>query len=420
MYRSLLEQHGLHRQVEGRWQLAEPKTGARSLAPALRTIEKSLGDDGARYPVRRIYDILRRPPFGVKEGVVPVLLVWALLKREAELALYEDGAFVPTLDGPVIERLARAPDHFELQRFRIDGAREEFFEAYTGKNDVARLGPLPLVRQFLKLAQELPAFTRNTREVSVPAQKVRAALLKAREPGALVFQELPEACGFEALPAKRNTELPTGLVAAINSAILELRSAYPTLLEKIRQLIGRAFAMPADGNAMRLELSVRAKRLLAVAADQQLRTFLVRASDPVVDLSAWTVSVGTFLGGRPPESWSDADLQRLSVNLEMVRRKFAALEAAFLEHQQAGLPEGSLAVRVSVTEAGREEAEQVVLVRREERDELAGIIERLRQAVQAERGDASRESVLASLAEVMREVMVEMEPDMEKAEGLDK
>ena len=36
----------------------------------------------------------------------------------------------------------------------------------------------------------------------------------------------------------------------------------------------------------------RAKRLLAVASDQQLRTFLVRAGDDRLALDAWTVSVG--------------------------------------------------------------------------------------------------------------------------------
>jgi hypothetical protein len=420
MYRSVLEEHGLHGEIDGKWQFTEPKTGARSLAPTLRALEKLLGKDGTRVPVRGVYDLLTGPPFGIKEGVIPVLLVWELLRREAEVALYEEGSFVPALDGPVIERLIRAPDHFELQRFKIEGARQEFFEEFTGREDSSDLGPLPLVRQFVKLVQELPAFTRNTRELSTSAVTVRDALLKAKEPGTLMFRDLPQACGFDPLPTVRDAALPTRFVGALNAAIRELRSAYPRLLDRIRNHIGRVFVLPSDTGEMRHELSMRAKRLLSVAADQQLKTFLVRASDESIDADAWTVSIGTFLGGRPPESWVDADLQRLSVNLAMTARKFAALEAAFLEHQQAGLPEGAMAVRVSITEAGQQEAERVVLVRREERHQLEAVVERLREAVEAERGDASRESLVASLAQVMRQLISDMEPESDVTEGVEK
>jgi hypothetical protein len=113
-------------------------------------------------------------------------------------------------------------------------------------------------------------------------------------------------------------------------------------------------------------------------------------------------------------------MQRMAVNLAMIARKFAALESAFLEHQQAGLPEGSVAVRVAVTEAGQAEAERVVVVRKTERGQVEAIAGRLRQAVQAERGDASRESVVASLAQVIRDLVAEMDAELEAGEGAEK
>jgi hypothetical protein len=420
MYRSVLEVHGLHRESDGRWNLSDPSTGRNSLAPVLSALSQALGNDGAKRSVTEVYEALIRPPYGIKRGVIPVLLVWGLLKHETEMALYEDGSFVPTIDGPILERLARFPEHFELQRFEIEGARQEFFQEFTGRKDAADLSPLDLVRQFVKIVQELPAYTRNTRELSESATSVRDALTKAKEPGSLIFRDLPVACGFEPLAGKRSAVLPTGLVKTLNAAIRELRAAYPRLLEEIRQQISRTFPLPASPEQMRRELTLRAKRLLSIAADQQLKTFLVRASDEAMDMNAWTVSVGTLLGGRPPDSWSDSDLQRLSVNLVLTSRKFRALEAAFMEHQQAGLPEGSMAVRVAITEAGHEETERVVLVRQEERSQLGAIIERLREAVQSERGDTSNESVVASLAQVMRQLIREMDSDATASESAKK
>ena len=418
MYRSVLEAHGLHGQVDGKWQLKEPKQGRPgSLLPAIREVQRALGKDGARLPMRRVYDLLKRPPYGLKEGLIPVLVVWLLLIREAEIALYEEGAFVPAVNGPVIERLLRAPDKFEVQRFVIAEAREALFGELTGREDSAEQGPLPLVRQFVKAVQELPDFTRTTRDLSSTAVQVRDAIARAKEPGTLIFHDLPVACGFEPVKGNRHATLPDGLVPELTKALKELRSAYPRLLDKVREQLTRAFILPASPEQMRRELTARAKRLLPVASDTQLRTFLVRAGDDTLDLHGWTVSVATFLGGKPPESWNDADLQKLSVNLVMVARRFVALEAAFMEHQQAGLPEGSVAVRVSVTEAGKNEAERVVIVRKDERQQADAVGRRLLEAVQAECGDASRETVVAGLAEVIRQLLVEMDDQAAAVEG---
>ena len=43
-----------------------------------------------------------------------------------EIALYEEESFVPSLSEPVIERILRSPDIFELQRFEVSGARGTF------------------------------------------------------------------------------------------------------------------------------------------------------------------------------------------------------------------------------------------------------------------------------------------------------
>jgi hypothetical protein len=418
MYRSVFEEHGLHREVDGEWRLAPPKARTEgSLALVVKKIEKSLGHDGARLRLSSIYAELQRPPFGMKEGPIPVLILWVLLKEEAEIALYEEGAFVPALNGPVIERLLRSPDKFEVQRFQVAGAREEFADQLTGRDDAADSGPLPLVRQFVRAVQDLPPYSKVTRELSPSAIAVRDTILKSKEPGTLVFHDLPKACGYEPLAAGKRSALPENLIKDLQAALKELRSAFPQLLRRIREQVLRAFEIPGATEAARGELAARCKRLIPLASDLDLKTFVVRAGGDYKDLDAWTTSVGTLLAGRPPEAWSDLDLQRMSVSLAMVSRKFGALEAAFVEHQGAGMPEGSVAVRVSVTEAGQQEAERVVIIRKDDRRIVDAVAERLRAAVQAERGDATRESLVASLAKVIRELVSEVDADSTVGEG---
>jgi hypothetical protein len=290
----------------------------------------------------------------------------------------------------------------------------------TGREDASDTGPLPLVRQFVKAVQDLPDYTKSTRELSPSALAVRDTILRAKEPGTLVFRDLPKACGYEPLDSGKRSALPESLVRDLHAALKELRTAYPQLLRRIRDHLARVFEVPGDHEALWAELAARCRRLSPLASDQSLKTFLVRAGGEYADLSGWTISVGTLLGGRPPETWSDGDLQRMSVNLAMVARKFSALEAAFVEHQTAGMPPGSVAVRVAVTEAGQAEAERVVLVRLGERKQVDAIVERLKAAVQAERADASRESLVASLATVIRELVLEIDAEVEEGEGATK
>src|SRR5579871_4516876 len=119
MYRSLLEQHGLHRNKGEGWSFGEPKRTS-SLKAVWEEIGKALRDAREeRLAVPILFDRLRRPPFGLKDGPLPVVLVAAILSWKDEMALYEDGAFVASLSGAVIERFLRQPDRFEVQRVSI-------------------------------------------------------------------------------------------------------------------------------------------------------------------------------------------------------------------------------------------------------------------------------------------------------------
>src|SRR3954469_16218623 len=75
--------------------------------------------------------LLRRRPFGQKDGVLPVLLAVVLVHGHSQVALYEEGSFVPRPNAAVFERIFRAPGKFELQRFRIAGPRAEVFQQYA-------------------------------------------------------------------------------------------------------------------------------------------------------------------------------------------------------------------------------------------------------------------------------------------------
>ena len=182
MYRSLLEAHGLHRRRAGAWGFGEPRP---VLRPLWKAIDEFLCDtEAGRRPLADLYDRLRRPPFGIKDGPLPVLAVAALLVHAEDVALYERGSFVPDWTSSLAERLLRSPRGLEVRRCRIAGARREVLV------DLARILPSQPASQ--PASQQTFAAVRRT-----PAGAARARPLAVRPP------HLPDRRGSAAGPGRR-------------------------------------------------------------------------------------------------------------------------------------------------------------------------------------------------------------------------
>jgi hypothetical protein len=407
MYRSLLEEHGLHREEDGRWGFCEPverRNG--SLRPVWQVVERALSkSDGNRINVATLYHELRNPPYGVKDGLLPVLLTALMLQLEAELALYEEGTFLPALSLAVIERLLRSPERFELQRFQIHGARADFLDRLAGSalarpNSEQKL--LPVVRQLVRLVRQLPDFSRNTRRVSASAQAVREALLRAREPGPLVFRELPIALGLAPIEPRLTEDAVGQLLDRLKAALRELQVAYAHLLDAVERSLGDSFGLRSSGRMLRNALQARATALLPLAVEADLKAFLLRVTDERLEREEWLASASTVLAGKPPEAWHDVDFERAQIRLALYAQQANSLEALLLGARGSVTAPGARLVRISIVETGQPEHTRVLAVEEDREEELHRLCARILEAVGERSGD---EDVLAALAMLSQELL---------------
>ena len=216
-------------------------------------IEEFLNEcEERRQSVAELYKRLEEPPFGLRRGPMPILLCAALLHYKLEIALYEDGSFVANISMPVFERLIRSPEKFEIKRFRTEGIRAEVFEQFTRMipKPVSTEGNPPnllvIVRQFISFIHKLPRYTMLTQDLSDAAIALRRAISDAREPDALLFEQLPQALGFDpfgpsAEPDSNLSRSNRGTVNAffntLRSALSELNRAYDDLLSFIEEML---------------------------------------------------------------------------------------------------------------------------------------------------------------------------------------
>jgi hypothetical protein len=279
MYLSVLQKTKLHRQAPEGWVLADPEDADDpcQLRPALGNIRRILEERAdQKISVEFIFDELRKPPYGVRDGLLPLLLLVTILEHQHQIAVYEDGTFKSQIIGPDILRLTKDPSCFELQLVKIEGLRLEVFDKLTElfsptKNSPSRRQVLDIVRPLCRFVAELSVYALQTSKLSDRARQVRQAILHAREPGRLLFADLPAACGLpEFVPtAKRskNDAQIVDFVTTLQRCLEELKIALPSLRFRICRMIANTFGLNHSSSDFQ-----RARDLLAQRTEPLLYT----------------------------------------------------------------------------------------------------------------------------------------------------
>ena len=421
MYRSLLQEHGFHRRRAGAWGFGKPQ---QALKPLWTEIDSFLDDtEAGRRPLAELYDRLRRPPFGIKDGPLPVIVVAALLARDDDVAVYERGSFMPTWTPSHAERLLRSPGGFEIRRCRIDGLRQAVFTRLaerlrlsTGRQPAL----LDVVRGLVRLVANLTPYARRTLRISDRARSIREALVRAREPAQLVFDELPTACGCPPF-GPNQVEAPESVdefVGALQAGLHELLNAYPELIERACAVLADHLSLPRTPPDLAAELRSRAHHLEDVAVEPMLKSFVLRASDDALAPDDLITSLLTQLASKPPHEWADADEDHFQVRAAHVARAFSSAESLVVV---GDAEDGRQAlVRLAVARRGHPERDRVLPLRSADEARVTAIRDRILDAV---RGNGSktaaydRDRALAALALAAESLLDASEPGQAGRDG---
>ncbi|NGM23976.1 hypothetical protein G3576_28475 [Roseomonas stagni] len=368
MYLSVLKKGLVHVEENGRYRLVEPteKADPLNLRPAIsKIIDVVTAAQGGRVAVLQLLDVIRRPQYGVRNGVALLLLAIVLRTRAHELAIYENGTFLHRFGPPDFLRLTKAPASFEIQHCSVEGVRADVFQELAAAFAEPPVGRRPdvldVVRTLCQFAARLPEYTRRTSILGRQTLAVRDVLLSAREPGPLLFRELPQALDMPpfALNEPADPARVRAFVEVLREALDELRAAYHELIG--RTIRGVASAVGNTGEALdRTRLAQRAASVSLVAREPRLRTFALRLRDPGLSDEAWAEALGSFIVAKPPKQWSSADEARFVEEVGALAELFHRVEAAAFSRGGSTVPVKE-AVRVSLTRADGVERVRVVL-----------------------------------------------------------
>ena len=407
MYEAVLRASGIHVRIDGKWRIGEP-----SKESGFRPVWEALDDILGRASIEPVsLDVLvtrlGAPPYGMLEGPIPVLLTTWLLRHADDVALFQDGSFLPRLSIEVLERLVKAPSRFTIRFVGVSGARKRVLERLAQTIEPRSLGPdvrnatvLQVLVPLVSLAHSLSPFAKTTRKLlSARTAAMRDCLLTACEPGELLFEALPRACGMKPLRARgAANELVDAFVTAVNDAVAELQSVYERLLGTIRQQLAGHLRLSEE--ELRPVLAARASVLASRTLIPSVRSFMITASDQGLDEQDWLEAVAMNITSRPPQAWRDEDVARFEALVGEVVEAFRRVEHLYYEALD-GPHDGFEVARITRTESDGSEQGEVLWVEISHKAILTRIIGEAREKAIGSLGPGAESALLAVHAEAL-------------------
>ncbi|MFM2320210.1 MAG: hypothetical protein RLZZ215_2831 [Pseudomonadota bacterium] len=400
MYLALLRESGIHRQDNsGKWGFFPPYD-SHSLLATWQEIERFLNstDQKAR-SFSDLDSVLTSIPFGLKNGILPVLYLAVYFVHQDELALYEDGQYLPALSKDILERFVKTPELFKVQLFRIEGLRATIFKEYMTAlfTDGKARTVIQAIRPLATFVASLNEYTQKTSDLPEHAKAFRNAFHLSKSPEQLLFEGIPQALGFDIRPTEQ-VKL-NGYVEKFKSTLTALKHAYSKMLDNQQKLLAQALHLKSDATISEMRHATgRYVGLEIYTVDTDgLKAFINRLTNRDKTDQDWFINILMFLGKKLPEKWLDSDKSQVEGRLSEYFRRMLDLEALRIHDQKRQQDDEFDVILVKSIKRGAPERQQPVVISKTQKEATNELKKRLQTELQA----FDKELQLAALAELL-------------------
>lgn len=389
-----------------------------SIMPAWQALEDALNNAVQRTPLMELYEQLMAPPYGVKAGLVPILVVTALILRAGDVALFEEGNYCPKLTPAIVERILResGPDRFAVKAVPInEGQRRLVVEglALSLGVDVPRSPSirnpklLAVTRALLERIMVLEPYAVQTQRISTEAMKVRSVLGVATDPDQLIFETLPQALGLQPILAASSPDAQSAqlYVTRLNSALDEISTATAALRREVVKTIGQTFGIAGGLQQVRAGLAERLRGFVGASLELELQGFVTRVLNENLPDEDWLDPIIIRLTNKALGDWTDSDAQNFALQVKQMARRLDRVGHLYdiqkslpLETEPSEPGEVETHLLTLTTRLGTEERTLIHMPKRSRKAAEALVVSVMRQAEDQLGPDGAR-ILLAALAE---------------------
>jgi len=270
-----------------------------------------------------IYALWRAPPFGIRDGLLPILAAAFLLTSLDHGAIYLEEVFRPQLDSFLIDRLLQDPSAVRVRWVELSDLDTtliaELSKRLTEDGHCVPPSPLEVAKALVRQVLNLPNWTMRTASLSQGAATLRQLGRSSHDPNQLLFEDLPRA--FAELGAAGGVALAAG----VNRARQELEGAYSAMLYDMvgtlyRELRCKVAAAGDFGPLQRRAVTV--KGLSGNFRLDALATRLTSFEGSIEEVEG----IASLAANKPSRDWVDRDIDAARIELAALAQQFLRAE----------------------------------------------------------------------------------------------
>ncbi len=373
---------------------------------AWKQLDSELKKVNEKVTLQFLREILLLPPYGMREGVIDLLLVIYLFINKNSIAVYQENEYVPELNIQTIEKILKRPDKFFIRLIKDNKKLDEItsiiindlkFRELDGIRNASTLSIVaPIVRSFNNLSD----YSRKTKLISKDAQQLRNAVLMSREPEVLLYEKMPQALGMNSFLKRKNVSEATikKFAKKLDKTLTEVINSYPKLLSNIEKVLSDSLPTKIkDFNDIRAELKTISNRLSDVNIDKNLKPLFMYFKEDSYNREDWLSAIALATTGRPPLTWDDDDFTNFKESYKLLFSKILRIESLYVEKRKS--KDGYKAIRITTTDQKGNEDYKIVDINEDYEKELSSSVKKIKDFVQ--NSDFSYEELIAYLTSDM-------------------
>jgi hypothetical protein len=335
---SILVKAGLYREMpDGGWHFVAPdKNDPCSLMEAWQAATDLLQRQAHRtVSLTELYQTWRLPPYGVKDGLLPILAVVFVLAHRDRLALYREGIFQPRFTDLDVDYLTADSALIQLRWMVLSDLSRQLLSGLAEvvrnldfQNRLVHLEPIDVARGLVSIFENLRPWTKRTSRLSANAVRVRSLFKQASDPNKFLFDDIPKLFG-DALAGSdkdRSHDAISSIVHRVREGLEELTCAYGDMLRRFQELMFAELQVPNDSPQALADLRGRAENIRQLGGDFRLNAFVNRLSQ-FTGAEDDMEGIASLVLSKPPREWIDADLDQGSVEIADLAQRFLRAEA---------------------------------------------------------------------------------------------
>jgi hypothetical protein len=340
MFRAVYLVPGLYReQPGGTWRFVAPgEIEDENLRRVMTRIHDFfLSTQQGPCPLKSLVEELVGPPYGVREGVLPLLIGAAMRSFLLPLNLLDQGVYVKEFRAETFERMVTDAERITVQCVPLPEGVQEYLQGLQrvfsidsaergDTNDPLRATVEAVYRWF----HQLPPCSLATYQISQEARQLRLQLLKATDPVRLIFVDTP---GIIVKPSEELISQPwrvsdtyDRVLEGIKALREEMEAVASTYLNMVAVITRKVFALPEGGveglrQALREWVHGCVPDLKEYVDDPQCSGLLERVRSEYENDVKLSESLASLVTGKSLTHWDDTYLKQYELGLLSLHEK---------------------------------------------------------------------------------------------------